>query len=150
MRYLMAALLALMLGLMLPVPAYSAGAAASSAQPGTSVEMPFLIAPISIEDRLEGYAYISSKVVAATPSAAIEVRDKLAFIQDAYVRDVNGAPVTKSGDPKTVDVALLVSRLLADAKRVVGAEKVVGITITQVQVAPLRSNGETEAGGPPS
>jgi len=54
--------------------------------------MPFLIAPMSKDGKLLGYAYISSKLVASSPGATIAVREKLAFIQDAFVRDVNAKP----------------------------------------------------------
>ena len=125
-----------------------AAAADDKAAPGTSVEMPFLIAPMSIDDQLVAYAYISSKVVASSPAAEIEVRDKLPFIQDAYVRDVNAAPVTKASDPKTVDTVALVARLLADAKRIAGADKVTNVVITEIRFAPLKSDGQTQAPGP--
>jgi hypothetical protein len=114
---------------------------------GTQVEMPYLIAPMVIEDRLVAYAYISSKVVAASPSAAILVRERLAFIQDAYVRDVNGVPIAKADDPKTVDMPGLTARLLADARRIVGQDKVSSVAIVRVQFAPLREGEQTEPPG---
>ena len=86
MRKLLAAALVLAV-----TPAFAGEKAAS--EPGTHVEMPFLIAPMSADGKLLGYAYISSKLATATPQASVEVRDKLAFIQDAFVRDVNAAPM---------------------------------------------------------
>ena len=53
------------------------------------LEMPFLIAPLNQDGKLVGYAYISSKIVAASLSAAVSVREKTPFLQDAFVRDVN-------------------------------------------------------------
>ena len=68
--------------------------------------MPFLMAPMNGADgNLAGYAYISSLVTAGSDAGANEVRDKLAFIQDALVRDVNGAPVSKADDPTQIDMA---------------------------------------------
>jgi len=119
-------------------------------EPGTHVQMPFLIAPMSADGKLQGYAYISSKLVAATPMASVEIRDKLAFIQDAFVRDVNGQPIGKATDPTAVDTALLSSRLIADAKRIVGAAKVVTITFTQIQFSPLHPTQTTQDAVPPS
>lgn len=113
-------------------------------EPGTAVEMPYLIAPMVIEDRLVAYAYISSKVVASSPSAAILVRDRLAFIQDAYVRDVNGLSIAKADDAKSVDMPGLAARLLADARRIVGQDKVSSVEIVRVQFAPLRESNQTE------
>jgi hypothetical protein len=143
MRKLLAA--ALMLA---AVPAFAGEKAAS--EPGTHVEMPFLIAPMSADGKLLGYAYISSKLTTATPQASVEVRDKLAFIQDAFVRDVNAAPVGTAGDPATVDRAMLAQRLVADAKRVVGAAKVKDIAFTQIEFSPLHPKPTTDDPVPPT
>ena len=104
--------------------AMPAFAAEKAGDPGTNVEMPFLIAPMSKDGKLLGYAYISSKLVATSQRAALEIRDKIAFIQDAFVRDVNAAPIAKASDATAVDPALLADRLVADARRVVGTAKV--------------------------
>lgn len=121
-----------------------------AAEPGTHVEMPFLIAPMSVDGKLEGYAYISSKLTTASPSASVEVREKLAFIQDAFVRDVNAAPIGSAADATQVDRKLLAARLVADARRVVGAAKVSGIDFTQIQFSPLHPKPTTEGAIPPS
>lgn len=107
---------------------------------GTSVEMPYLIAPLSDGDRLLAYAYIAGKVVGSSPSAAIEIRAKIAFIQDAFVRDVNQSPIGKADDPKAIDTDRLKTRLLADARRVMGAGKVKNFEIIQIQVSPYRQS----------
>lgn len=119
-------------------------------EPGTHVEMPFLIAPMSADGRLQGYAYISSKLTTSSPSASVDVREKLAFIQDAFVRDVNAASIGSTADPVTVDRTLLAARLLADARRVVGRTKVVAIAFTQIQFSPLHPKPTTEDAIPPS
>jgi hypothetical protein len=81
--------------------------------------------------------------VATSQSAALEIRDKIAFIQDAFVRDVNATPVATPANATTVDMAALSARLVADARRVVGAAKVSRIVFgdgdkdTGVQFAPL-------------
>jgi hypothetical protein len=134
----------LALALLLPALVAAPAFADSTPEPGTQVEMPYLIAPMVIEERLVAYAYISSKVVAASPSAAILIRDRLAFIQDAYVRDVNGMPIAKADDPKTVDMPGLTARLLADARRIVGQDKVSSVEIIRVQFAPLKEGEQTE------
>jgi len=114
-------------------------------QPGTTVEMPILITPLVVEGRLGGYVYVSSMIVATSPNAAIEVRAKAPFIQDAFVRDVNGASVVKPGvsdanglDANAVDSDGLTARLLADARRIAGDKKIAGVKLTQVTFAPLR------------
>src|SRR5215472_7834385 len=120
----------------------SASALAGAAyQPGTSVEMPYLIAPVVVDGVLTSNAYVSSKIIATSPAATIVVRDKLAFIQDAFVRDVNGAPIGKPGDPTSVDGPALAARLLADARRVVGPNLVDTVEIIRIQISPLRGGG---------
>ena len=61
--------------------------------------MPYLIAPLTDAGRqAAGYAYISSLADRTSRIRyAIAVRDKLAFIQDAFVRDVNGTRVAQRG-----------------------------------------------------
>jgi hypothetical protein len=106
--------------------------------PGTNVEMPYLIAPMTGADgKLSGYAYISTRLTATSDINALAVRDRLAFVQDAFVRDVNGPGISKKDDPATVDQPALAERLLGDAKRVMGAGKVASLAITLVQIAPL-------------
>lgn len=111
--------------------------------PGLSVEMPYLIAPVIVDGQLYGNAYISSKIVATSQAATIVVRDKLPFIQDAYVRDVNASPIGKASDPKTVDVPALTARLQADARRVVGASYVDSVEIIRVQLSPMHTEAHS-------
>src|SRR5471032_2125360 len=83
---------------------------------GTHIEMPFLMAPMNGADgKLAGYAYISSRITANSAVSANEVRDKIAFIQDVFVRDVNGPSIGKPDDPAQVNMQGLQARLLADA-----------------------------------
>ena len=127
---------ALCFALLAPMPLL----AAEQQQPGTNVEMPYLMAPMTMDGKLVAYAYISSQIIASSPNAAVEIRLKVPFIQDAFVRDVNARAVAKADDPQTVDRDALMARLLADAKRAAGADKVAGIRFTQIQIAPLRPN----------
>jgi hypothetical protein len=105
--------------------------------PGTNVEMPFLIAPLTVDGKLFGYAYISTKVVTNSRNGSLAVRDRIPYIQDAFVRDVNRTPISKSGDSKTVDKAALIARLTADVKNIVGAAMISSVVLIKIQVAPL-------------
>ena len=141
---------AILLALLLPAASLAAETPVKKTEPGTHVGMPFLIAPVTIDGKLAGYSYITSKLVAATPSASVAIRAKLAFIQDAFVRDVNAAPVGKTSDPREVDTAALAPRLVADARKIVGAKNVVTIVFTQIQFAPIHPRQSTEDAIPPS
>jgi hypothetical protein len=131
----------------LAYPAWGAEAAKKDAkakpEPGTSVEMPFLVAPMSKDGDLLGYAYIASKLVCSSPPACIAVREKLAFIQDGFVREVNLKPISLASDPKEVDKDLLNSRLTAVAKRIVGGDRVRGMLFMEVKFSPLHPSDST-------
>src|ERR1700750_1610275 len=73
--------------------------------PGTNVDMPYLMAPMTdAEGKLSGYAYLSTRLTAASEANALAVREKLPFIQDAMVRDVNNTTVAVPEDLEKVDV----------------------------------------------
>jgi len=117
---------------------------------GTNVDMPPLIAPLTnAEGKLTGYAYISSRLTAASDTIALSVRDKLPFIQDAILRDVNAEPVATPDDPEKVDIPGVEKRLLSDAAKVMGAGKVKLITLCTVQVAPLHPVETPALNAPP-
>lgn len=105
--------------------------------PGTNVEMPFLIAPLTTDGKLTSYAYISSRVVTTSRNVALDVRGKIPFIQDAFVRDVNSVPVGHTDDVKAIDRAALGVRLGADVRRIIGADKIAAVIIIRVQIASL-------------
>lgn len=147
MRRLIAVLV--LAGLSIPALAAETGAAKGGAH-GTNVDMPFLMAPlVDADGNLSGYAYVSSRLTATSTANALEVRNKIAFIQDAFVRDVNGTRVAAPGDPPKVNYPALEARLLADARRILGQGKVSAIAITQVQIAPLHPSPITPAAVPP-
>jgi hypothetical protein len=111
---------------------------AKKGKPGTNVDMPFLMAPLTTADgKLTGYAYISSRLTATSEGGGTAVREKLAFIQDIMVRDVNVASVATAEDPEKVDIAATEKRLLAAATKVMGPGKVKLIMICTVNVSPL-------------
>ncbi len=130
-------------------PAFAAGEAGTNGkkpEPGTTVELPFLIAPMSLDGKLQGYAYISSKMVCSSADAAILVRQKLGFIQDSFVRDVNGKPISLPTDPTAVDKIQLAARMTADAGNIVGANRVVTVMFIDVKFNALRPSESTGGG----
>lgn len=140
-------LFSLLILVCLVAPAWAEGATnAKKPPPGTTVEMPLLMVPMSQDGRLLGYAFITSKLVCASSDACIAIREKLAFIQDANVRDVNAQPVGLATDPTAVDRDLLNARLTAAAKRIVGDNKVKNMAFLQVQYTPLHPSESTTGG----
>jgi hypothetical protein len=118
-------------------------------EPGTAVEMPFLMVPMSKGGDLLGYSYISSKLVCTSSSATIRVREKLAFIQDAFVREANGQPASLATDPQAIDKDLLSARLTAAAQRIVGAQTVKTLVFMEIRFAPLHPSDSTPMASPP-
>lgn len=146
----MRAILFALLGLVAVTPAWAADKPApGEGAPGTNVDMPVVIAPITVDGKLTGYAYISSRLAAATPNDALTVRDKIAFILDAFVRDVNRAPVTLADDPSQVDKLGVGARFVADATQMMGAGHVKNIIVTEVQIAPLHPKQTAMPDTPP-
>ena len=119
-------------------PAKAEGGETKKGPAGTNVDMPFLMAPMTNADgKLAGYAYLSTRLTASSESNALVVRDKLPFIQDAMVRDVNATAIATPDDLEKVDIAATEKRLLADASKVMGAGKVKLLTICTVNISPL-------------
>jgi hypothetical protein len=108
-------------------------------EPGTGVDMPFLIAPLNNDEgKLVGYAYVSARIQATSMAAVGDIREKIPFIQDAFVRDVNGKAINTPEAPEEVSKPALIARLMAIAKRIVGPGKIQSYTITQMQIASAK------------
>lgn len=121
----------------LALPAFAADDA-QKPKPGNSIDLPYLMAPLTGADgKLTGYAYIAARLTASSEGLVTAVRDRLPFIQDAMVRDVNATAVTTADDPEKVDIPAVEQRLLGDAVKVMGAGKVRRITVCTVQIAEL-------------
>ncbi len=131
----------LALGLCCVLPAMAAektDEGAKGGPAGTNVPMDFVMAPLTAPGgKLLGYAYITSRLTAASEGMVTGVRDKLPFIQDAFVRDVNARSIAIAADPQAVDVPGLEARLLADVVKVMGPGKVKTITVCTVNIAEL-------------
>lgn len=111
---------------------------ARKGKPGTNIPLETLLAPLSNEDgKLMGYAYLTSRLTAASEKDALAAREKLPFIQDAMLRDVNAEPVASADDPEKVDITGVEKRLLSDATRIMGPGKIKAITVCTIQIAQL-------------
>jgi hypothetical protein len=124
--------------LFLAVPAFAAEEGGKGGKPGTNVPMDYLMAPLTGPGgKLIGYAYVTSRLTAATEAFVVPVRDKLPFIQDAFVRDVNAKGIATAADPQAVDVPALEARLLADVVKVMGPGKIKMLTVCTVNISEL-------------
>jgi hypothetical protein len=146
-KYVRSALAGLVLPLTLSTLAPAADAKKGEPAPGSSVEMPYLIAPLTDGDALVAYAYVSCKIIAAQPALAITIRDKIPFIQDAFVRDVNAKSIGKPDSPQAVDKDALAARLLTDAQKVMKPGTVASVQLIEVQIRPTHPQ-PINPGGP--
>jgi hypothetical protein len=130
--------------LLAAVPALAAEPGASAdapkgGRPGTNVDLEFLMAPLTgANGKLLGYAYINPRLTVVSEGFVTPVREKAAFIQDAFIRDINARGVATAGNPQKVDIAGVEARLLANVNKIMGPGKVRMITVCTVQIAELR------------
>ena len=88
------------------------GAEPAKDQPVTDVELPAFLAPMLNGNRLEMYAYITIALTPANREKMLAIREKMPFLRDAFLREVNKASIVKADDLKTVDTVALKTRLL--------------------------------------
>jgi flagellar basal body-associated protein FliL len=130
------------------IPAFAAGLllspsqaafAASVIDPGpTDVDLPAFFAPLVVENRLESYAYMSLSLTPASRDKVFVIREKMPFLRDAILREVNKGTITKSDDPKAVDTAGLKARLLARVNQILPANTVSDLKFEQIIVNALQ------------
>jgi hypothetical protein len=94
----------------------------------TTVELPMLVAPVTVDRRLYHYAYMRVMLDAANMDIAATARDKVPFILDALLRETHRETIALNGDPKAIDGDGLKKRLLAVANTVIGEGSFVSLT----------------------
>lgn len=93
-----------------------------------TVELPMLVAPVSVDGRLYHYAYMRVLLDAKDMDVAAKARDKVPFILDALLRETHRESIALDGDPKTIDGDRLKARLLGAANAVMGAGSFLSVT----------------------
>lgn len=104
--------------------AASATAAEPAARPDadpTLVELPTLVAPVTVDGRLYHYAYMRVLLKTRDTDIAWIARDKVPFLIDAFLRETHRATIALGGDPKQIDGDALKKRLRDAANGVLGA-----------------------------
>ena len=96
-----------------------------------------MFAPMVVDQRLQSYAYIT---VALTPTGSdkvLAIREKVPFLRDAFLRELNKGTIVKADDPKSVDSAAVKTRLMARVKAVLPEGTVADLKLEQIVMAPL-------------
>src|SRR5262245_45955982 len=102
------------------------------------VTLPTILAPMVTDSRLENYAYITVVLKPATPAGVLAIREKVPFLQDAFLRELNGAAIVKADDPKAVDETAIKTRLLGRLNQILPAGTVAELRLQPVVVAPVQ------------
>jgi len=107
----------------LPVHASEPAPASDSPLGGddNTVEMPMLVAPVTVNGRLYHYAYMRVMLEAKDSSTVELAREKVPFIIDAMLRETHRESIALDGDPTQIDGDGLKKRLLDAANSSIGA-----------------------------
>ena len=137
---------AILLAVLLPLNGTRAAEAAKSAAAAdaqddgpSDVEMPPLLAPVIVDNRLDSYAYLTIELTPATRDKVFLIREKVPFLQDGFLREVNKAPIGKAADPKSVDQEALKKRLLARVNQILPAGTVSDLKFDQIVISPIQA-----------
>jgi hypothetical protein len=124
----------------LTVPhAFGAAAVDTTTLGPVDVTLPTILAPMIVESRLQNYAYITIVLEPAAPAGVLAIREKVPFLQDAFLRELNAAPIVKSGDPKSVDEEAVKARLVTRMNGILPAGTVAELKLQPIVVAPVQA-----------
>ena len=68
-----------------------------------------------------------------------KIREKIPFLRDAFLRELNKGSIVKADDPKTVDVAAVKTRLETRMKLILPAGTVTALKLAPIVVTPLQA-----------
>src|ERR1700704_52599 len=131
-----AALAALLI--LCPVERVFGAEPAAKDQAVTNVELPAFLAPMLKGNRLEQYAYITIALTPANREKMLAIREKMPFLRDAFLREVNKASIVKGDDPKTVDTVALKARLLVRVNQILPKASVSDLKFQSIQMTPIQ------------
>ena len=91
-------------------------------QPGApSIDMPILVAPVTVDGELHRYVYLSIALKLTDVSKRSMMLERVPYLQDAFLREVHGPSIAHDNDPSIVDEVALKSRLMRVGESIVGA-----------------------------
>jgi len=103
------------------------------------VTLPTILAPMIVDSRTETYAYVTIALKPATPAGVLTIREKVPFLQDAFLRELNGPSIVRADDPKSVDETALKARLLGRVNQILPAGTVAELKFEPIVVAPVKA-----------
>ena len=114
------------------------GAEPAKDQGPTDVELPPFLAPMLIDNRLESYAYITITLTPVSREKMLAIREKMPFVRDAFLREVNKGSIVKADDPKSVDTVALKARLLVRLNQLLPRGTVSDLKFQQIVMTPVQ------------
>ncbi len=116
----------------------SAYAAEAAEQGIVDVRLPALLAPMIVGPRLESYAYITIVLAPTGANKVLLIREKVPFLRDAFLRELNKGTIVKAADTKAVDAEAIKTRLTARMNQVLPAGTVAEVKLEQIVVIPVQ------------
>jgi flagellar basal body-associated protein FliL len=104
----------------------------------TDIEMPPILAPMVVDNRLESYAYITIALSPASRDKTLVIREKVPFLRDGFLREVNKASIAKPGDASAVDQPALKKRLLARIGQILPPGTVSDLKFQEIVMTPIQ------------
>lgn len=87
-----------------------------------SVQMPMLVAPVTINGKMARYVYLNVTLVLPDDSNKMMLLEKIPYLQDAFLREVHGATIALGEDPEVLDEEGVGRRLLNICAKIVGPD----------------------------
>ena len=103
----------------------------------TDIELPAIFAPMVVDNRLESYAYIVIALTPASRDQVFAIREKVPFLRDGFLREVNKSSIVKADDHKAVDAAALKARLMARMNQILPKGMVADLKFEQIVLMPI-------------
>jgi flagellar basal body-associated protein FliL len=132
-------LLACVLAVVLPPAIGHAASAATEDQGPVDVALPPILAPMVVQNQLAGYAYITVALAPSGRDKVAAIREKMPFLQDAFLREVNKASILRADDAKAVDAEAIKARLTARMNQILPKGTVGELKLQQIVLALFKS-----------
>lgn len=114
------------------------------------IELPMLVAPVTVNGRLYHYAYMRVLLEAKDAATVETARDKIPYIIDALLREVHRESIALNGEPNEIDGDGLKARLLAAANAAIGAGSFSSLSFRDtIQTDDPALNAAAAAAAPP-
>jgi hypothetical protein len=102
------------------------------------VELPAVLAPMIVDTRLESYAYITIALAPTNRDKALLIREKMPFLRDVFLRELNKGTIVKASDTKAVDTDAVKTRLVARMNQVLPTGTVAELKLEQIVITSVQ------------